>query len=257
MRRGLLRLWVVLSALWLVVIITIGERDITTVFVPPIALGAILAGLVWVLEGFKDVFVKPQSTTSALVRRAEVLAGGLLLRFRLQDDMVATVPMVQLFNDSLNDSALASSLHMWSAGANGPLDSLSSHPSIRDYLYNWAIDRSRYLGHGEPPCTEGDDKAVWVTPDRHTVWFWLPDGVSMHGVLSIPLEQYFPEVYSDRELKADFTEWMKGSPTRSALSRYPRILAYLMQHTTETKLDSDLQKAALALEKDPPSVPSQ
>lgn len=242
LRRGVLRLWLVLSATWIVLIaLVFGDHRLSEVLIPPVVLATILTGVVWISEGFA---AQPSTTDS--VCRVEVIADGLLFRFRLQDDMIATVPSVQLFNDAMGDKELAAALKTWSAGANGPLDSLSSYPTMRDYLYDWAIDRSHCLGWKPPATIQGDEKALWVTPDRQTVWFRLPEGVSIHGVLSIPRGQFFEEVYSDRDLLAEFRTWMSGSAARSALSGHPRILAYLKQHTTEGKLTpiiTDLRKA--------------
>jgi len=232
MRRGVLRLWLVLSTLWIVFAIVVDKFDVRIEFIPPAALGAILGGIVWITEGFSDKKREPPH-----IRRVEGTANGLLFRFRLQDDTIVMIPSVQLFNDASHEKALASALGMWMAGANGPLDSLSSYPSIRDYLYNWAIDRSRELGIGNPPDgLSADDRAVWLTPDRDAVWFWLPEGFSMHELIDVPFQRFLQDNLDDYALLLDFRNWMTSSPTRGALSDHPKILAYLRQHTAEGKL---------------------
>jgi hypothetical protein len=230
-RRGIVRLWLALSVAWVILMWSIGDYRPSELLIPPVVLGAILAGAVWIFEGFKLRQALPTH-----IRRVEIIAKGQLFRFNLPDGSIVTVPSVQLVNDILGDKALASAFHLWATGVNGPLDSLSSHPSIRDYLYAWAIDRSTWLGLGQPPHLAPDDKAAWVTPDRQTVWFWLPDGVSMHELVSIPLVQYMQDLQADNGLLLDFANWMKSSLTREALSDHPMVLAYLRQHTTEQKM---------------------
>ena len=240
-RRGLLRLWLVLSASWIAVVVAVGIQSAETILIPPIALGATLGGLAWVF----GVFRKEES--EAVARRAWVVAKGFLFRFRLQDDTIVTVPSMQLLEDARRDKSLASAVAFWSAGQNGPLDSLSNDPAIRDYLYSWAVDYSDRLGVGKPlHPAPSDEKAVWVTPEWKTVWFWLPDGISMQDFVSIPFDRYLKDIKTNGALVLDLAAWVKHSPRRSTLSQHPILLAYLRQQTPESTLApiiENLQKA--------------
>lgn len=230
-QRGVLRLWLAVSALWVVIVIAVGVRSVLMVALPPLILGALFVGFVWIIEGFRS------KDNKSAVRRVWVIAKGLLFRFLLLDGTIVTIPSTQLLDDTRNDAALASAFPYWSVGRNGPLDSLSSHPSIRDYLYGWAIDWTNRLGVGKPiNPVQSDEKAVWITPDWKTVWFWLPDGLSMHEVASIPFERYLQDIQTDNGLLLDLADWVKNSPTREALLRHSILLAYLGKYTTEGKL---------------------
>ena len=237
-RRGVFRLWFVLSALWIVFAMVVDRFNAGIEFIPPTVLGAILGGFVWIVEGFRT----PKGEPAAGRRVLWVIANGLLFRFRLADDMIVTIPARQLTNDAMHSKDLASALHMWATGINGPLGSLSNFPAIRDYLYNWAIDRSRELGIGSPPDgLSADDRAVWLTPDRKAVWFWLPEGFSRYELIDVPFERFLQDNLDDNALLLDFRDWMTSSPTRAALSDHPKILAYLRQHTAEEQLGPMIQ----------------
>jgi hypothetical protein len=231
LRLGVLRLWLVVSALWTVGISLIDKFD-PVVLIPPIVLGVVLGGVVWVWEGFKLA-----KTSKSEPRRIQVIANGLLFRFTLADGLITVVPSMQLFQDAMRDAALESALEKWRAGVNGPLDSLDSQPSVRDYLYTWAVDRTRWASGGVPMTSQrADERAVWVSPDLETVWYWMPDGVSMHEVISVPRQTFLQDSLADTNLLQENVKWMTSGPTRNSLLQYPTLLAYLGRFSTEGKL---------------------
>jgi hypothetical protein len=71
-RSGLLRLWIFLSLCWIALLAgLLGERSISALIAPPVVFGILLAGLMWIVEGFKV-----SSTSRPTFRPSEVAEHG-------------------------------------------------------------------------------------------------------------------------------------------------------------------------------------
>lgn len=234
---GLVRLWVVVAVCWVFFSIwVLRDESASMAFGPSLILGCFLAACFWVFRGFR-----PATSATQNGRRVEVTGKGLLFQFRLPDETIVVIPSLQLWNDSQRNAAIASALPMWMAGMNGPLDSLSANPVIRDYLYSWAIDRSVDVS-GVETRVDVDQRGLFVSPGR-TFWFILPDDQPVE----ISGEDFVNSLSENAVLRYEFFAWGKRGPTRTALAAYPTLLEYLRQQTPEFKVGETAKDLAASI----------